>query len=157
MRRTRTLHIAQIGYWVEDWSKRHTEYSRLENNCQHFVRDMVAHFNTDKALDLNGLMDIQSGSTLIPGLLASHGISQFSRTFEEWNASQKIKCVGLKLNKKMESQMRTVTSQNNDNEKTKSDQKESQEDRPSQKPTFNDPTINVGLKAEQTLHSINQV
>ncbi|ETO32511.1 hypothetical protein RFI_04603 [Reticulomyxa filosa] len=51
-------------------------------------RDIVAHFNTNDALGLNGLMDVQSGSTLIPGMLVSHNVSQFTRTFDEWNASQ---------------------------------------------------------------------
>jgi len=89
------LHATQIGYWLIDWHQRRGNYDTLSNNCQHFVRDIVAHFNTSKALDLNGLMDVQSGTALVPGMLLSNGIEQFTRTYYEWNKSQNIECPSL--------------------------------------------------------------
>ncbi|ETO22976.1 hypothetical protein RFI_14201, partial [Reticulomyxa filosa] len=88
LRRDKALHVSKIGVWLENWHRRHDRYSVLTNNCQHFVRDMVAHFNTDKALDLNGLMDVQSGTALIPGLLLSHNLNQFVRTYDEWKLAK---------------------------------------------------------------------
>jgi hypothetical protein len=90
-RKKKPLHVAQIGLWLECWLQRHPKYSDSQNNCQHFVRDIVAHFSTSKALDLNGLMDLQSSTTLVPGMVMSNNLSQYNRTFEEWEKSQELK------------------------------------------------------------------
>ncbi|ETO24405.1 hypothetical protein RFI_12751 [Reticulomyxa filosa] len=93
IRRKEVLSVPLVGWWLQYWIKRKSMYSSYANNCQHFVRDIVAHFNTITALDLNGYMDAQVGSAFIPGMMVSHNMSQFASTFDEWNKGKQLECI----------------------------------------------------------------
>ena len=57
----RGVTAAEIGAIVEAWLTcrlgEYAEYKLGHNNCQHFARDIIACFSTNKAMSLNTLMD----------------------------------------------------------------------------------------------------
>jgi len=84
-----TLYVSTIGFWLEDWYQHHRKYTTLKNNCQHFVRDIVARFNRDIAVDLSALMDANTATIIIPALTMAHGLDQFTRTENEAKRGRK--------------------------------------------------------------------
>ncbi|ETO16941.1 hypothetical protein RFI_20395 [Reticulomyxa filosa] len=122
VRKNDPLHASQIGEWLEEWQKCHTTYNSISNNCQHFVRDIVAHFNTREADYLGGMMDVQNSTLLAPGLFLPYRVDQLARIHRENKRAESsnkstAKFVFFLKNKKLETA--NITKKKNDTNKQK--------------------------------------
>ncbi|ETO29788.1 hypothetical protein RFI_07336 [Reticulomyxa filosa] len=72
----------EIGSWLYLWRQYHGQYHPLQNNCQHFVRDIISAIDEKVANQLISLMDHHSVTALLPPLFYSDYWDEKMRTRE---------------------------------------------------------------------------
>jgi len=73
-----------LSYIVEKWllTGNNKKYHVFKNNCQHFVRDIVAVLDRKVALSLNSFLDQATLTNLIPVVAIGDGLAEHARTLE---------------------------------------------------------------------------